>query len=156
MGRSTLKSSRSGIFEVLAGWPVWAAALWWGSLTTLVFGVVPLLFMHLPSKSLAGNTAASLFGVQALASVLFGAALLLASNGRKMADYSARARSVRGVVLAGMLLALLVEFAVAPRIVVRQNLALWHSVGSLMLLAQWLCAGISFWVLVKPDNQTQV
>ena len=40
-----------------------------------------------------------------------------------------------------MLLALLVEFAVAPRIVARENLALWHSVGSAMYLLQWLCAG---------------
>ncbi len=151
-----MKSSRSGIFEAFAGWPVWVAALWWGSLTTLAFGVVPLLFIHLPSKSLAGNTAASLFGVQALASVLFGVALLLASSGRGMADYSARAQSARGFVLAGMLLALLVEFAVAPRIVARQNLALWHAVGTLMLLAQWVCAGISFWFLVKPASQDQV
>ena len=33
-------------------------------------------------------------------------------------------------VLAGMLLALLAEFAVAPRIVARENLKLWHGVGS--------------------------
>ena len=151
-----MKSSRSGIFEALAGWPVWVAALWWGSLTTLAFAVVPLLFLHLPSKSLAGNTAATMFGIQALASVLFGVALLLASNARGANAYSARAQSARAAVLAGMLLALLVEFAVAPRIVARQNLALWHAVGSLMLLVQWLCAGISFWVLVRPAGKPQV
>ena len=44
-----------------------------------------------------------------------------------------------------MLLALLVEFAVAPRIVTRTNLKLWHSVGSVMYLVQWLCAAIVFW-----------
>ncbi len=153
-----MKSSLSGTFKAIAGWPVWVAALWWGSLTTLAFGVVPLLFLHLPSKSLAGNMAATLFGVQALVSVLLGAALLLASSMRRESDYKVRAESARGVVLAGMLLALLVEFAVAPRIVARQNLALWHAVGSLMLLAQWLCAGFSFWILVKPKSagQTQV
>jgi hypothetical protein len=150
-----LKSSLSGIFEAIAGWPVWVAALWWGSLTTLAFGVVPLLFTHLPSKSLAGNTAATLFGVQALVSVVLGAMLLLASSMRRDSDYKARAESARGVVLAGMLLALLVEFAIAPRIVARHNLALWHAVGSLMLLAQWLCAGVSFWILVKPRSASQ-
>jgi hypothetical protein len=39
-----------------------------------------------------------------------------------------------------MLAALLQEFAVAPRIVLRQNLALWHSVGTAMYAVQWLCA----------------
>jgi phosphatidylserine synthase len=42
-----------------------------------------------------------------------------------------------------MLLALLSEFAVAPRIVARENLRLWHSVGTLMYAVQWVCAGIT-------------
>ncbi len=41
-----------------------------------------------------------------------------------------------------MLLALLSEFAVAPRIMLRENLALWHAVGSAMYLAHWACAGL--------------
>ncbi len=45
-------------------------------------------------------------------------------------------------IVAGMLLALLSEFAVAPRIVLRENLALWHAVGSVMYLAHWVCAGL--------------
>ena len=49
--------------------------------------------------------------------------------------------------MAGMLMALLGEFAVAPKIVARQDLALWHSVGSAMYLAQWLCAGVLLWKL---------
>lgn len=44
-----------------------------------------------------------------------------------------------------MLLALLLEFAVAPRIVARDNLRLWHSVGSVMLGLQWLCAALLLW-----------
>ena len=46
-----------------------------------------------------------------------------------------------------MLLALLVEFGVAPRIVARENLKLWHGVGSGMYLAQWLCAAALLWLL---------
>jgi hypothetical protein len=42
-----------------------------------------------------------------------------------------------------MLLALLSEFAVAPRIVARENLRLWHSVGTLMYAVQWVCAGVT-------------
>jgi len=54
-------------------------------------------------------------------------------------------------IVAGMLLALLVEFGVAPRIVSARadggNLRLWHGLGSAMLLGQWLCAGFTFWRL---------
>jgi hypothetical protein len=53
-----------------------------------------------------------------------------------------------------MLLALLSEFAVAPRIVARENLRLWHSVGSAMFLLQWVCAAFVFWKLT--DRKTVV
>jgi hypothetical protein len=54
--------------------------------------------------------------------------------------------------VSGLLLALLSEFAVAPRIVARENLRLWHSVGSAMYVLQWLCAGVTFWKLT-PSRQ---
>ena len=44
-----------------------------------------------------------------------------------------------------LLLALLQEYAVAPRILARENLRLWHSLGSAMYLGQWLCAGVLLW-----------
>ena len=44
-----------------------------------------------------------------------------------------------------MLLSLLLELDVSPRIVTLTNLKLWHSVGSVMYLVQWLCAAIVFW-----------
>ena len=57
-------------------------------------------------------------------------------------------------IVVGMLLALLVEFAVAPRIVSARadggNLRLWHGLGSAMLVGQWLCAGFVLWCLSKP------
>jgi len=56
--------------------------------------------------------------------------------------------------LGGMLLALLSEFAVAPRIVARDNLRLWHSVGTVMFVLQWLCAGASLWLLT-PRRQAE-
>lgn len=49
------------------------------------------------------------------------------------------------LVLAAMLLALLQQYAVAPRIVARDNLKLWHSVGSGMYLVQWLCTSVLLW-----------
>jgi hypothetical protein len=50
------------------------------------------------------------------------------------------------------LLALLAEFAVARRIIARENLALWHLVGSGMYVLQWLCAGATFWKLTNPRS----
>jgi hypothetical protein len=43
-----------------------------------------------------------------------------------------------------VLFALLVEFAVSPRIIARDNLALWHRVGSAMYFLQWICAAVVF------------
>ena len=51
-----------------------------------------------------------------------------------------------------MLLALLLEFAVAPRIVARDNLRLWHGVGSAMYALQWLCAGLVLWRTGAPEG----
>lgn len=140
----------------MRAWPLWVAALWWGSLTTLGFGVVPLLFAHLPEKALAGNMAAQLFSVQVMVSTVLGVALLFASVMGTSASLAARARSAQAYVLAGMVLALLVEFGVAPRIVARSNLPLWHAVGSGMWLLQWVCAAVSFWRLVRPQPPAQV
>jgi hypothetical protein len=125
--------------------PVLAAALWWGSLSAIGFLAVPLLFAHLPTPALAGQVAAKLFAAQAWVSLACGLVILVAARD---ADGSPRmdwAGGALAFVLAGVLLALLLEFAVAPRIAARQNLALWHPVGSAMYLAQWACAGVVLW-----------
>jgi hypothetical protein len=120
--------------------PVFVAALWWGSLTAIGFLAVPLLFANAPGKALAGQLAARLFSGQAWVSLGCGLLLL----------YAARARRVEALALAGVLLAMLVEYAVAPRIVARENLPLWHGVGSGMYVAQWLCAGAVLWRVARP------
>lgn len=117
---------------------LFVAALWWGSLTTLAFGVVPLLFAFLGSPAQAGQMAARLFSAQTWVSVLSGLLLLMALRRRGQAQGL-------GWILGGVLLALLVELAVAPRIVARENLALWHSMGTAMYALQWLCAGACLW-----------
>jgi hypothetical protein len=50
------------------------------------------------------------------------------------------ARGALVYVIGGLLMALLVEFAVAPHIAARQDLRLWHTVGSVMFGVQWVCA----------------
>jgi hypothetical protein len=34
----------------------------------------------------------------------------------------------------------MVELAIAPRIVARENLALWHRLGTGLFVVQWICA----------------
>jgi hypothetical protein len=114
---------------------------------------VPLLFAWLPSHTLAGNTAAHLFTAQSWISA--GCAVVLLTLVRTGAGHpeSACRHTDHGLlpwVILGLLLALLVEYAVAPRIVARDHLALWHTVGSLMLLAQWGCALVVLWRLLAP------
>ena len=133
----------------LRQFPLWAAALWWGSITTIGFLAVPLLFMHLPSPALAGGMAAKLFTAQTWVTVACALLLLLASRPSDDEQEGAEnpLRAVRLTVVGGLLLALLVEFAVAPRIVARENLALWHRAGTAMYVLQWFCAAITFWRL---------
>lgn len=133
----------------MRAWPVWVAALWWGSLTTLGFGVVPLLFVHLPTAALAGAMAAKLFEVQTWVSAVLGLLLLMAS-GTGLATTAQRTRGTTAFIIGGMLLALLAEFAVAPRIVARENLRWWHGAGSAMYLLQWCCAAATLWRMMKP------
>lgn len=122
---------------------VWVAALWWGSLTTVGFYVVPMLFANLPSPAIAGNMAAKLFSVQTWIAVVCGMVLLLASRSNQPLAQVERVQAAIGFIILGMLLALLSEFAVSPRIVARQNLPLWHGVGTALYIAQWVCAGLT-------------
>ena len=125
--------------------PAFVAALWWGSLSTLGFLVVPLLFVHLPTPAMAGAMAARLFAAQTWVSVACCMLLLLISRPKGEVAQYPWARAAIIFIVGGLLLALLVQFGVAPRIVARQDLRLWHSVGSAMYLAQWACAFTVLW-----------
>lgn len=131
---------------------VWVAALWWGSLTTVGFYVVPMLFANLPSPTMAGNMAAKLFAAQTWIAVVCGLLLLLVSRSDQPLVQVKNAQAAIVFIVLGMLLALLSEFAVAPRIVARDNLRLWHSVGTGLYVLQWVCAGMTFRKLVAKVN----
>jgi uncharacterized membrane protein len=127
---------------------LWASALWWGGLTAVGFGVVPMLFGNLPTPAIAGAVAAKLFSALTWVSVVCGLILLLSLQRNKLPAQSNQAQTALVFIVGGMLLALLSEFAIAPRIVARENLRLWHSVGTVMYVVQWVCAGIT---LAKMD-----
>lgn len=128
------------------------AALWWGSLTAVGAWVVPLLFAHLPTPALAGQTAARLFSAQTWVALGCGMVLLVLARSSVAVDEDGResspmawAHGALAWVAVGMLLALVAEFGVAPRILARENLKLWHGVGSAMYALQWVCAGGVLW-----------
>ena len=131
-----------------------SAALWWGSLTAIGFVVVPMLFAHLATPAMAGTMAARLFTAQSWISIGCALLLLMATmrRGQDFEGDTADAPSPAAVlpIVGGLLLALLVEYAVAPRIVARENLKLWHSVGTGMYVLQWLCAGVVLWRQGRP------
>lgn len=133
------------------------AALWWGSLSGLGFVVVPMLFVHLPSPAAAGAMAAKLFTAQTWLSVACTMLLLLALNKKEAPALSPSAREAMKFIVAGLLLAVLVEFGVAPRIVNARasggDLRLWHGLGSAMYLAQWLAAGWTLWCLSRVPRE---
>lgn len=129
-------------------------ACWWGGLGALSFVAVPTLFASLGGPALAGPVAARLFALQANAGLILGLLLLWQLNQRRRAEPATADAilSVMGLVMAAMLLALLQEFGVAQRIVSARatggNLALWHGLGSLMVVGQWLCTGACLWRLI--------
>jgi hypothetical protein len=124
---------------------VMVAALWWGSLTALGFVVVPMLFANLGAPPVAGAMAAML--------------LLVVLNKKDDAALARQAQAAMKFVVAGLLLALVVEFGIAPRIVSARaeggNLKLWHGLGTTLYVVQWLCAGLALWRLaaLAPASQ---
>ncbi len=125
------------------------AALWWGSLSALGALVVPLLFQTLGSPQAAGAMAAKLFAAQTWLSIGCAMVLLLLLNQKDEAAPHLESKALMPWVVAGLLLAVLVEFGVSPRIVTARatggDLKLWHGLGSAMYLGQWLSATLVLW-----------
>jgi len=91
--------------------------------------------------------AARLFAAQTGVSVGCGLLLLLIFGPKRTFPSVNGSFGAIGLVAFSMLLSLLVEFGVSPRIVARENLSLWHSVGSAMYFLQWICTGLLLWRL---------
>ena len=132
---------------------LWFAAAWWASLSFLGSVVVPSLFMHLPTPAIAGAMAAHLFSAQSWVSCACAGALLVL-NLRKHDELvfgAERPKIAWFPLLAalGLLSTVLVEWVVAPRIVAREDLQLWHRLGSAMYFLQWLCAIAIFQLLLR-------
>ena len=121
------------------------AAFWWGSLTTIGFLVVPMLFARLGNPAVAGNFAGQLFEAQSWIAIGCGLILLIHVRTQAGERIDRPVLTAIFLILAALLLALLQQYAVAPHILARDNLQLWHAVGSGMYLVQWVCAGVLLW-----------
>ena len=121
------------------------AAFWWGSMTTVGFLVVPMLFARLGNPAVAGNLAGQLFSTQTWIALGCGVVLLMYVRSLSGDRIEGAARGAVLLIVTALLLALLQEYAVAPRILARENLRLWHSLGSAMYLGQWICTGVLLW-----------
>lgn len=122
-------------------------------MSLLGFVVVPLLFRHLPTPAMAGTMAAHLFSAQTWVScVCAGVLLLLTSRKRAELAFASEQQKVAWLPLLaglGLLCAVLAESVVAPRIVAREDLQLWHRLGGAMYLLQWLCSLAVFQMLLR-------
>ena len=125
---------------------LFAAALWWGSLTTVCFVIAPLLFVHLPTPAMAGNLAAKLFTAQTWVSNACALLLLWGLRFDTAPSLIGKAPSAMLFIVLGLLLGLLVEFGVSPRILTRENLKLWHGIGVSLYALQWCCAAAVLWI----------
>ena len=133
--------------------PLWLAAAWLMSLSTIGFVVVPLLFVYLPLPAMAGGMAAHLFSAQTMLSAACAVGLLLMIRLPRCDIATDVAPTLTLWVLGGVLLALLVELGVAPHIVARENLALWHRLGTAMYAGQWVCALAVFAILSRSAQR---
>ena len=130
--------------------PVFVTALWWSSLSVIGFVAVPLVFMRIPQKMLAGYVAAGLFEAQAYISIACCALLLVLSKKNHSATIVPWARDALIFVILGMLLAFLLQFGVAPRVIAYHGVRLWHNIATALYVGQWLCATAVLWRLTRP------
>ena len=123
------------------------AAFWWGGSAALAFVAVPTLFAYFGNPTVAGPVAAKLFTAIAWMVVVCGMALLLLGRG----DRQGPVGRALPFILLGMLCLLVQEYGVSYKILTARStgasVALWHSVGSALILAQWLCASWVLWLL---------
>ncbi|HEX5391560.1 MAG TPA: DUF4149 domain-containing protein [Burkholderiaceae bacterium] len=129
------------------------AALWWGGSGTLAFVAVPTLFAHFGNPSVAGPAAAKLFTAIAWLVVVCGVVLLLLGRDDRRGPVG------RGLpfILLAMLCMLVQEYGVSYKILTARStgasLALWHGVGSALILTQWLCATRVLWLLGSRSDR---
>lgn len=136
-----------------ARFAVMVAALWWGALTTVAFVVVPVLFAKLGNPAVAGPVAAWLFSFLCKVTWVCGALLCVFSFKDTALPLPYKHFSAIYFIVAAMLAAAWQDSWVAHNIVTARangaDLKLWHTLGSGLVLVQWLAAIAVLWRLTR-------
>jgi cytochrome bd-type quinol oxidase subunit 2 len=105
---------------------------------------VPVLQAHLSSPTQAAAACAALLAAQTWISIACCALLLVVSKRKYAERQEAWAQAVMVFVLGGLLLALVAQYGMAPRVAARQG-AVWQYAAVAMQVLQWLCALCTLW-----------
>ncbi len=139
---------------------VMVATLWWGMLTGLAFVAVPSLFAKLGNPAVAGPVAAWLFAVVAKLSMGCGAGLALYLRLFIAPSLDKRMKLAMYFSVLAVLAAVVQDGVVAQQIVTARSsggsLRVWHGLGTLLVLTQWVGALVVSWVLVSRLCETPV
>jgi predicted MFS family arabinose efflux permease len=127
-------------------------ALWWGSLTTVGFMVVPMLFARMDSMQAAGKMAAALFNAQDYVGWVCGAVLALIYMRNKPLAQQNMAQAASYLIAITLLASLISHWLVAPQILTRDNLKLWHSLGTVLYLCQWVCVTALVYLRIRKAS----
>ena len=134
--------------------PLLLAALWWGSLTATAAVAVPVLQAHFASPVQAASATATVLAAQTWISIACCALLLVFSKRKYAEKQEAWAQAAMPFILGGLLLALVAQYGVAPRVAAKQG-AVWSYAGVAMLALQWLCALGSLWKVTAQLGQAE-
>ncbi len=127
-------------------------ALWWGALTVVGFGVVPLLFASLETPQAAGRMAAVLFSALDWLGWVCAALLLLFYGSNIPLTPANHVKFAIVIVAIAVCASVASHWLVAPLIVARENLKLWHSLGSGLYLVEWASITILLWLRVRATR----
>lgn len=126
--------------------PSLLTALWWGSLTALGTVFVPTIFATLMPKAAAGQMAGALFHAQFYLSA--GCVTLLIGwhwiASRLCLKHSCFRKNCYSLVSA-LICLLALEYVVSPRILRREDLFFWHSIGTGVFSVQWVVVTQLLW-----------
>ena len=132
--------------------------VWWASISVLGFWVVPMLFASLPTPAEAGRLAARLFAQQGWIALVCGIAMLLLNRraAARRGDVPANPKALATTVGVGLALfaVLLNQYGVSPHIVARDNLKVWHTLGSGLYLVQWVAVSVVLWRALGQRDQS--
>lgn len=90
--------------------------------------------------------AATLFSAQSWIAIGCGLLLFLLGRSHHTPKAHAWVKAQLPWLLLACMAAFVIEYGVAPRIVARENLALWHRLGTGLYFLEWLCC---FWLMLK-------